>query len=66
MALPRFARFCASLPSIEQRRNRNAQKSLVCWEELPPAEFEARLAELPVVYLPLGLCEPHGKQDGAR
>jgi creatinine amidohydrolase len=32
----------------------------VCWEELLPAEFEARLAQFPVVYLPLGLCEPHG------
>ena len=36
------------------------EKNPVCWEELLPAEFEARLAELPVVYLPLGLCEPHG------
>ena len=32
----------------------------VCWEELLPAELEARLAAFPVVYLPLGLCEPHG------
>jgi creatinine amidohydrolase len=30
------------------------------WEELLPREFLARQAELPVVYLPLGLCEPHG------
>ena len=32
----------------------------VRWAELRPAEFEARLAAQPVVYLPMGLCEPHG------
>jgi creatinine amidohydrolase len=32
----------------------------VCWEDLLPEEFEARLTKFPVVYLPLGLCEPHG------
>lgn len=32
----------------------------VCWEDLLPAEFEARRAAFPVVYLPMGLCEPHG------
>jgi creatinine amidohydrolase len=32
----------------------------VAWEYLLPEEFERRLAERPVVYLPLGLCEPHG------
>ena len=36
------------------------EKNPVCWEELLPAEFETRLTDLPVVYLPLGLCEPHG------
>jgi creatinine amidohydrolase len=25
-----------------------------------PEEFEARLADKPLVYLPMGLCEPHG------
>lgn len=32
----------------------------VRWEMLKPAEFLARQAERPVVYLPMGLCEPHG------
>jgi len=32
----------------------------VSWEYLLPEEFERRLAARPVVYLPLGLCEPHG------
>ena len=32
----------------------------VYWAELFPLEFEERLKACPVVYLPLGLCEPHG------
>lgn len=32
----------------------------VRWEHLLPAEFADRLQEMPVVYLPMGLCEPHG------
>ena len=32
----------------------------VAWEYLLPEEFERRLAACPVVWLPLGLCEPHG------
>lgn len=32
----------------------------VSWERLLPEEFERRLAACPVVYLPMGLCEPHG------
>ncbi|HZG87198.1 creatininase family protein [Paenibacillus sp.] len=31
------------------------------WAELLPHEFRSRLAACPVVYLPLGLCEPHGQ-----
>ncbi|MFC5703975.1 creatininase family protein [Cohnella faecalis] len=31
------------------------------WAELLPFEFNRRLAENPVVYLPLGICEPHGQ-----
>jgi creatinine amidohydrolase len=34
--------------------------STVRWAELRPEEFEGRLAAQPVVYLPMGLCEPHG------
>lgn len=30
------------------------------WAELKPAEFLARRDAMPVVYLPMGLCEPHG------
>ncbi|MFC4776709.1 creatininase family protein [Paenibacillus sp. GCM10023252] len=33
----------------------------VWWAELLPWEFKQRLAECPVAYLPLGLCEPHGQ-----
>ncbi|MCB8881187.1 creatininase family protein [Acidisoma cellulosilytica] len=33
---------------------------IVAWAELKPAEFIARRDTCPVVYLPLGLCEPHG------
>lgn len=33
----------------------------VLWAELLPHEFKKRQAECPVVYLPLGLCEPHGQ-----
>jgi len=32
----------------------------VKWSELLIAEFKERMDALPVVYLPLGLCEPHG------
>lgn len=32
----------------------------VDWAELRPDEFRARCARRPVVYLPVGLCEPHG------
>ena len=33
---------------------------IVRWEELKPAEFHRRLAERPLAYLPMGMCEPHG------
>jgi creatinine amidohydrolase len=32
----------------------------VRWETLKPAEFMGRRTDMPVVYLPMGLCEPHG------
>lgn len=31
------------------------------WSELLPHEFKKRLAACPIVYLPLGICEPHGQ-----
>ncbi|MFC0331595.1 creatininase family protein [Paenibacillus sepulcri] len=31
------------------------------WSELFPDEFRQRLEECPLVYLPLGICEPHGQ-----
>jgi creatinine amidohydrolase len=34
--------------------------SPVRWAELKLEEFEARLAGRPLVYLPMGMCEPHG------
>ncbi|MCR8630045.1 creatininase family protein [Paenibacillus radicis (ex Xue et al. 2023)] len=33
----------------------------VAWLELFPDEFKTRQRNLPLVYLPLGLCEPHGQ-----
>lgn len=35
--------------------------SKTLWSELLPYEFKRRLDECPIVYLPLGLCEPHGQ-----
>jgi creatinine amidohydrolase len=35
--------------------------STVRWEELKPDEFHTRLAACPIVYLPMGLVEPHGQ-----
>jgi creatinine amidohydrolase len=32
----------------------------VRWEEMFPDELDAALARCPLVYLPYGLCEPHG------
>jgi creatinine amidohydrolase len=37
-----------------------AMSGPVRWTELKAAEFEARLADRPLVYLPMGMCEPHG------
>jgi creatinine amidohydrolase len=31
------------------------------WAELFPVEFKRRQRECPIVYLPYGLCEPHGQ-----
>lgn len=33
----------------------------VLWSELLPYEFKRRISECPIVYLPLGICEPHGQ-----
>lgn len=33
----------------------------VCWAELFPSEFLRRQRAFNVVYLPMGLCEPHGQ-----
>lgn len=38
----------------------NPIDTTVRWEDLLPREFHERLDALPLVYLPLGLCEPHG------
>ncbi len=32
----------------------------VRWERMFPDELEAAFEDCPVVYLPYGLCEPHG------
>ncbi|MFT5882147.1 MAG: creatinine amidohydrolase [Crocinitomicaceae bacterium] len=32
----------------------------VRWERLRPDDFISRLESCPVIYLPIGLCEPHG------
>jgi creatinine amidohydrolase len=36
------------------------QHPTVLWTELLPDDFRDRLREVPIVYLPIGLCEPHG------
>jgi creatinine amidohydrolase len=35
----------------------------VRWERMFPDELEAAFAEKPVLYIPYGLCEPHGPQN---
>jgi creatinine amidohydrolase len=35
-------------------------RELVRWADLKPQEFLHRLAERPLAYLPMGMCEPHG------
>ncbi len=32
----------------------------VQWEKLLPQEFVERQNNMPLVYLPMGICEPHG------
>ncbi|AFH61160.1 creatininase family protein [Paenibacillus caseinilyticus] len=33
----------------------------VYWEEMLPWEFKEQQRQCPIVYLPMGLCEPHGQ-----
>lgn len=35
----------------------------VRWERMFPDELEAAFDEYPIIYLPYGLCEPHGPQN---
>lgn len=42
-------------------QNTELKVEKVLWSELLPFEFKHRLKECPVVYLPLGICEPHGQ-----
>lgn len=44
-------------------REATLMKREVRWERMFPDELDAALAERPVVYLPYGLCEPHGPQN---
>lgn len=39
----------------------HSKKEKVLWSELLPFEFAKRTAKCPIVYLPLGICEPHGQ-----
>lgn len=39
--------------------NTRTEKTL--WSELLPHEFKKRMTACPTVYLPLGICEPHGQ-----
>ncbi|XID93003.1 creatininase family protein [Paenibacillaceae bacterium WGS1546] len=39
----------------------NGKPRTAKWSELLPWEFKRRQAECPIVYLPLGICEPHGQ-----
>lgn len=47
------------MPSILPMSNRTT--SAVRWADLFPDEFLARQRQRSVVYLPMGLCEPHGQ-----
>ncbi|MBD2847196.1 creatininase family protein [Paenibacillus sp. IB182496] len=47
--------------AASQHAGGGTQSDKVAWSELLPHAFKARLAERPLVYLPLGLCEPHGQ-----
>lgn len=38
-----------------------SSRDKVLWSELFPYELEQRLDDCPLVYLPIGLCEPHGR-----
>jgi creatinine amidohydrolase len=49
------------MSTLPSRQDEALMTSPECkWERLRPEEFEERLANRPIVYLPLGLCEPHG------
>jgi creatinine amidohydrolase len=37
-----------------------SESASVHWAELLPDDFRRRCEKFPIVYLPLGLCEPHG------
>lgn len=39
----------------------SGEGSKVLWSELFPYELKRKLKECPIVYLPMGLCEPHGQ-----
>ena len=39
------------------------QRREVRWELMFPDELEAAIGEFPIVYMPYGLCEPHGPQN---
>ena len=39
------------------------QRREVRWELMFPDELESAIAEFPIVYMPYGLCEPHGPQN---
>ncbi|MEK3721482.1 creatininase family protein [Paenibacillus sp. FSL H8-0034] len=41
--------------------NDSEADSKVLWAELFPAELIERQQQCPIVYMPLGLCEPHGQ-----
>lgn len=42
-------------------RDASVETPKVQWAELFPSEFKSRLQQCPLVYMPLGLCEPHGQ-----
>lgn len=47
--------------SADGARSLHASQEKVLWSELLPWELRERMAACPIVYLPLGLCEPHGQ-----
>ncbi|MBD3181643.1 hypothetical protein GF312_05070 [Candidatus Poribacteria bacterium] len=48
---------------LAKEEDKKLRKREVRWEKMFPDELESAIEEHPIVYLPYGLCEPHGPQN---